>query len=171
MRRTMLAGLALALTVAGADAASAQERPRERPSAQRQDRMERRGMRDGGMAILFKDIQLTADQKSKIEELRKQRPEANREKFQEQRERMRAARESGDTAQLRQMRAAMMKRGQEQQQQHLAQIRDILTPAQRTQFDRNVAEMRERMETRRARAPRGEAGEHRGPRAKPSGVR
>jgi len=165
----MLAGFALALTVAGADAATAQERPRERPSAERQARMERRGPAQG-MSMLFKDIELTAEQKTKLQELRKQRPEGNREALKAQHEKMRAARESRDTAQLRQLRAEMMKRAQEQQQQNFAQIRSILTDAQRTQFDRNVAEMRERMEKRRVdRAQRGEAREHRGDREHRSG--
>lgn len=169
MRRTMLAGLALAVMVAGADAASAQERPRERPSAERQARMERRG--PGERMELFKNIELTADQKAKLQEMRKQRPEGNRDAFKAQQEKLRAAREARDTAQLRQLRTEMMKQAQEQQQRQFAEIRSILTEPQRAQFDKNVAEMRERMEKRRLeRGPRGEGGEHRGHGSKPKGA-
>lgn len=156
MRTSILMGLGLALSVAGT--AIAQQAPQD---GQRPPRGERGvpvdGRRQGGPdGLLLKDITLTEGQRTQIAQLRKtqrDQMEGKRAEGQKQRETMRAARERGDTAAIRQ---AMQQRRQVMQQertQHIAAIRNLLTAEQRVQFDRNVAELKAREAQRAERGP------------------
>jgi hypothetical protein len=62
------------------------------------------------------------------------------------REQMRAARESGDTAALRELRTQQAARMQQHRAAMHGQIRAILTQPQQEVFDRNVAEAKARFE-------------------------
>jgi Spy/CpxP family protein refolding chaperone len=110
---------------------------------------------------LLENITLTDAQRAKLEDLRK----AERDQMQAQRgqgnsafEEIRAAREKGDTAAVRELmekqRAEMDARRDEQ----IAAIRGILTSDQYAQFDANVADFKKRE------AERGPGGRGRGPR-------
>ncbi len=134
-------GLALALSLSAISVASAQtaQRP-ERARAAQSDSGFRRGpggQRGGAEAMLLRGITLSQNQKTRIEELR-----ANaRKQFGQQGDRARSGAESGqarDAAAMTARRAEMAKR----REQRVASIRSILDSQQRTQFDRNVAEMK-----------------------------
>ena len=163
MRKSILMGLGLALSVAGTAIAQQTPQAGQRPArGERGGQME--GRRQGGPdGLLLKDITLTEGQRAQIAQLRKtQRDQmgARREQGDKQRDAMRAARERGDTAAIRQ---AMQQRRQVMEQertQHIAAIRNLLTAEQRVQFDRNVAELKSRE------AQRAERGEGMGPRVK-----
>lgn len=158
MRKTILMGLGLALSLAGAAAAQqpGQDAPR-RPKAEGErgpgDRFERRGGAPDG--FLLRGITLTDAQKTTLKELRKSehdKMEASREAMSKQRDDVRAARERGDTVAVR---TIMQRRHQETMQareQHIAAVRTVLTAEQRTQFDKNVADAKQRGE----RGPHGE---------------
>jgi protein CpxP len=137
MKRTIVAGLALVLTLGAVSASDAQQT--------------RRGARGGDqMAMLFKDIDLTDQQKEQLKALReKQGPRGDREGFQARRAEMRELREKGDTAAIRQFREEMRGEMQQRHTQMLQDVRSILTPAQREQFEKNVAAMQEKMQERR----------------------
>jgi hypothetical protein len=83
--------------------------------------------------------------------------ESRREAMKKQFDEARAARERGDTSAAR----AIMERNRQQRaqlrEQHLAAVRNILTAEQRVQFDKNVAEMKQR-QAQRGERPRGERG-------------
>jgi Spy/CpxP family protein refolding chaperone len=163
MRKSILMGLGLALSVAGTAIAQQAPQAGERPArGERGGQMD--GRRQGGPdGLLLKDITLTEGQRTQIAQLRKtqrDQMEARREQGEKQRETLRTARERGDTAAVRQ---AMQQRRQVMEQertQHVAAIRNLLTAEQRVQFDKNVAELKAR-EARRA-----ERGEGMGPRGK-----
>lgn len=148
MRRTIVAGLALALTLGAATVSSAQQ-------GQRGDReMRREGM---GMGMMFKGIELTDAQKAQLKEVRQKHgmSEAMKAQMKAQHEAMKAVREKGDTVAMRAMRLQMqeqMKQRHEQMQQHhdamISDVRGILTPAQREVFDRNVTTAKEHMKER-----------------------
>ena len=144
-RMSMLSALALAATVActaGAQSAERNGRP-ERPRGAQQDSMGRRGPR-GPERMLLRGITLSADQQTKLADLqRRERAawEANRPQRQNgrngpNRAADRPRREPGDTIGLAARRAEMERRFE----QRVAAIREILTPAQRTEFDKNLAE-------------------------------
>lgn len=192
MRRNAIGiTLALALTVGATSVAAAQggNRP-ERPRAA-QDSNLRRGPGGGGGpdAMLLRGITLTKDQQERVAALRageREKMAAAREKMAAGRERMAAGRERGergvrgggnaaerpargmrqrgDTAGMAERRAQMEKR----QTERVAALRSILTAEQRTQFDRNVAELKARRagQPRRADQPRRQA-----PEASPRGSR
>src|SRR5947209_2171997 len=131
MRKTMMAtavGLALSLGAAGVASAQSTQQP------QRQEQGER-GMRRGGPGgELLKGITLTADQKTRLQDLRKSdKPNDQVKKAMED---ARAARQRGDTAAAR---AQMQALRQQQRERHIAAIRSILTAEQQKQFDANVA--------------------------------
>ena len=103
-------------------------------------------MMDGA---LLKGITLTDAQKAKLEELRK----ADREKMQAEGgrgrggadfEAIRAAREAGDTAKVRQLMAEQRAKMDARRDAQIAEVRALLTSDQTTQFDANVAELKKR---------------------------
>ena len=145
MHKTSLtAALALALTVAasaGAQSTDRTDRP-ARPQGTEQNDSARRG-RGGPEGMLLRGITLSADQQQKLADLRtserqaweKDHPRAaNGQNGADARQRP----ERGDSAAFAARRAEMEKRFE----QRTAAVRNILTPDQRTQFDRNVAEMK-----------------------------
>ena len=152
MRRTIVAGLALAFTLGGATLSSAQQ-------SQRADRDARRG----GAGFLMKGIELTEAQKEQIKALhQEQRPAADKAQLEKRHEAMKAARERGDTAALRAFRTEMQEQRKQRHEAMLTSMRAILTPAQREIFEKNVAEMQERMKRGHEGMMRGKRGERAG---------
>jgi len=99
------------------------------------------------MGLLFKDISLSDAQKTQLKQLRdaqRSKFDANRDAMRKQFEEARALREKGDTVGARAImdknRAAM----QQARDQEFGSIRNILTSDQRTQFDKNVADLKQR---------------------------
>jgi Spy/CpxP family protein refolding chaperone len=142
---SMLSALALAAVVActaGAQSAERNGRP-DRAQGAQQDSAGRRGPR-GPERMLLRGITLSADQQTKLADLQRRDREArdaNRPRRAEGRNvpngtADRPRREPGDTTGMAARRADMERRFE----QRIAAIREILTPAQRTQFDKNVAE-------------------------------
>jgi len=148
MRKSIIMGLGLALSLAGV--AAAQQTGTEAPRRDRGEDHRGPGGRfgkGGPQGLLLKDITLTDAQKTQIKELRKSQHDqmdANREQMKKQFDEARAARQRGDTTAAR----AIMERNRQAMEQaraqELAAIRNILTAEQRTQFDRNVAELKQR---------------------------
>lgn len=98
------------------------------PSRSSQDRGP--GGRGGREEMAMRGITLSSDQQARIERIR-----AN------YRTQMEQARQSaGDD------RAAMRERMRPMMEREQAEIREVLTPEQREQYDRNIAEMRTRMQ-------------------------
>jgi periplasmic protein CpxP/Spy len=164
MRKSILMGLGLALSFAGAAAAQQPGRSGDAPGRAHAEGHRGKGRghdmsagraegRDlGPRGLLFKDITLTDAQKAQLKTLREtQRPaknEANRAEFEKQREEMRAARQRGDTAAVRAIMTRNRQAMEQRRAQQLAAIRGILTVDQRVQFDKNVAELRQREQER-----------------------
>lgn len=151
MRKTIIMGLGLALALAGTAAAQqpGQDAPR-RPKAEGERGDKGRG-RFGPEGFLFRDITLTDAQKTQLQALRKTergQVDARRDERKKQFDEVRAARERGDTAAAR----AIMQRNRQQMEQardqHIAAVRNILTVEQRVQFDKNVAEFKQRQTER-----------------------
>ncbi|MGH7638083.1 MAG: Spy/CpxP family protein refolding chaperone [Gemmatimonadaceae bacterium] len=165
MRKSILVGFGLALTVAGtALAQQPQDGQRARRGGERAGKME--GRRGGPDGLLLKDITLTEQQRAQIAQLRKtQRAEmqANREKNRSQFEELRAARQRGDTVAVRKAFETRRVAMQQAREQHIAAIRTVLTVEQRVQFNKNVAELKTRTAQRAERVGKGERG-RRGPR-------
>lgn len=116
--------------------------------------------RPGGAGILLRGITLTAAQKAFVDTLREHdraAMEQSREQNQALFEQMRAARESGDTATANRLMREQRAKMDAQRDKQAAAIRAILTSEQQAQFDKNLAEMKER----EAQFP---AGRGRGPR-------
>jgi Spy/CpxP family protein refolding chaperone len=100
------------------------------PQASQQDGGERMGRRGGDrMQMLFQGITLTADQQSQVQAIR---------------ERHRGDMQGLNPRENPDDRTKMMQNMQSQ----MAEIRAVLTADQQTQFDKNVAEMRQRMQQR-----------------------
>lgn len=152
MRKTVIMGLGLALSLAGAAAAQQQA-----PDSARRDRGgDHRGPggpggrfegRGGPRGLLLKDITLSDAQKAQVKTLRESQRatmHANRDAMKQQFDEARAARERGDTTAAR----AIMQRNRQAMEaaraQEIAALRNILTADQRVQFDRNVAELKQR---------------------------
>lgn len=117
-------------------------------------------MRERGMRAMFKDITLTADQQTRIKAIGdKYRPqreslaEAMRPAMNEARD----ARQRGDSAAAK---AAIARTADNRtklaalRDQQMSEIRSVLTAAQQTTFDRNVSQMKEKMEQHRGRGGR-----------------
>lgn len=161
MRRTMMAtamGLALSLGAVGvASAQATQQPPRQH---QEQGHWGRRG--PGGQ--LFKNINLTAEQKAKLKEMRKS--EKPNEQFRKAMQDARAARQRGDTAAARAQMKALRPQMEQARERQFAAIRSILTPDQQKQFDANVAEWKQhasqRQEARREGRDGGQSGRRAG---------
>ena len=154
MRKSIFMGLGLALSLAGV--AAAQQAGSDAP---RRDRGEQGGPGGRGEArgLLMKGITLSDAQKTQLKQLhesQKSANEANRDAMKKQWDDMRAARQRGDTAAAR----AIMERNRPAMEaaraQQYAAIRNILTADQRVQFDKNVAELKQRE------AQRGQVGQN-----------
>jgi protein CpxP len=153
MRRTLVAGLGLALTLSGVAAAQQPEAGQQRD---RGSRFEKRGGAPAG--FLLRGIELTDAQKQQIKELRESERaavKANREQLRERMKAAKEARQSGDTAKARQLMVANRELMAQSRERQASAIRAILTPDQRVQFDRNVAEARQRVQERAGRGMRG----------------
>ena len=138
MRKTTMAmalGLALSFGAVGVASAQSAQQPQGREHAERGIR--RRG--PGGE--LLKGITLTADQKAKLQELRKS--EKPNEQFRKAMADARATRERGDTAAARAQMEALRPQMEQERQRHIAAMRGILTSEQQKQFDANVAEWKQ----------------------------
>jgi Spy/CpxP family protein refolding chaperone len=107
--------------------------------------------------MLFKGITLTADQKARLKELRKNSVSTeSREQFRKAMTEAREARQRGDTATARAKMQAVRTEMEKNREREFAAIRGILTPEQQRQFDANVAEMKQHAAQRGAR--KGEGG-------------
>jgi Spy/CpxP family protein refolding chaperone len=112
--------------------ATAQTTPAPETSTTEGDRMRRGpGGRGDRMQMLFNGITLTADQQSQIQAIR---------------DKHRSANQGLDPRNNPDDRTKMMNDMQAQ----MAEVRAVLTADQQTQFDKNVAEMRQRMQERRS---------------------
>ena len=169
MRKSILMGLGLALSVAGTAIAQqgsqdTQRPPRGERGGERGGQMD--GRRGGPDGLLLKDITLTEGQRTQIAQLRKtqrDQMEASRDKNKGQSDELRAARQRGDTVALRKAFEARRQAMEQERARHIAAVRNLLTAEQRVQFDKNVAELKQREAQR---AERGEGfgpGKGRGP--------
>lgn len=153
MRKTMMAsalGLALSLGAVGVVSAQATQRP------QRQEQGERGMRRRGPAGELLKGITLTADQKAKLKDLRKE--EKPNDEFRKAMENVRAARQRGDTAAARAQMQALRPQMEQARERQVAAIRSILTPEQQKQFDANVATWKEHAAERQKEGHQGRHG-------------
>lgn len=126
----------------------------------RHDRRQMRGPRRGGMEradrALFRGIDLSSAQKARLDSIRsKYRSESKsmRDQMGPAVKDMRAARQSGDSAKIREARASMSASREKMQalhKQEVSEIRGVLTPEQQTTFDKNVSQMQNRMQQGRA---------------------
>ena len=102
----------------------------------------------GGPAMmLLRGITLSDAQKAYLDTLREHdraAMEQNREQNQAVMEKIRAARESGDTATANRLMGEQRAKMDAQRDKQAAAIRSILTNEQQAQFDKNLAEMKER---------------------------
>lgn len=191
MRNTTIAlGLVAALTIgaAGAQAqvpqrdsarAKAGQQDGKGPRGERGGRGERgargmRGERGGPDGFLLRGIALTDAQKQQVQELRERERaamQAHRESMRGTMDQVREARQRGDTAAARAQMQSMRTVMDQQRERHVASLRGILTAEQRTQLDRNLAELKQRQAERGERGMKGEHGEHgkRGGRRGPGG--
>ena len=157
MRKTMMAtafGLALSLGAVGAASAQATQQP------QRQEQGERGMRRRGPGGELFKGITLTADQKARLKELRKD--EKPNEQFKKAMEDARAARQRGDTAAARAQMQALRPQMEQAREKQFAAMRSILTADQQKQFDANVAAWKQHAAERQNARRDGRGGGHEG---------
>jgi Spy/CpxP family protein refolding chaperone len=131
MRRTIMAGMALALTLGVASVSQAQQTDHSKADSAHHGEHMQRGERGGrgGPGMLLKGIDLTDAQKAQIKALHEQQGRPS-DVQREQREKMRAEM-------------------QERHEKMLTEVRSILTPAQREIFEKNVADMKEHMKDRR----------------------
>lgn len=173
MKKSILIGLGLAVSVASTAIAQAPNTPRGKgmkgQHGGEHGQMQGRRGQGGPDGLLLKGITLTEGQRTQIAQLRKtqhdqmeSRREANKAEF----DKLREARQRGDTAAVR---AAMAQRRTQMEQaraQHIAAVRNILTAEQRVQFDKNVAELKARDAERAERVGqgkgRGKGGQFRG---------
>lgn len=163
------AALGLAILAGSATIASAQSTaaPGTQTPTARQERGhhggwkgERRQKGQHGMRALFKDITLTADQKAQVKAI-SDRYRAQRQSLAESMKpamtEVRNARQRGDTVAAR---AAFDRTADTRskltalREQELREVRGVLTAAQQTTFDRNVADMKTKMEQHRGRGRR-----------------
>ena len=142
MRKTsIIMGLALALSLGAAGVASAQGATRaERPRGAAQDSSFRRG-RGGPGGMLLRGITLSAEQKTRVAELRaNQRKQFDAMRAKAKENGTAQARQRGDTTGFGARRAQMTQR----REQNIAALRSILNTQQRAQLDKNVAELKTR---------------------------
>jgi protein CpxP len=159
MRKSVLMGFGLMAMLAGT-AAAQQARPDKargaRTDSANAGRFEKRG--GGPDGFLLRGIALTDAQKGQLKGLRtaeRDRMQVARATAKKQGGDVREARQRGDTAAAR---AAVQRNRQTMalaRDQHVAAVRNILTAEQRIQFDKNVAELKQRQLDRADQAPRG----------------
>jgi Spy/CpxP family protein refolding chaperone len=110
------------------------------------------GMRRGGFGpgALLKGITLTDAQKTQLKALRPQagRDSADRVAQRATFEKIRDARQRGDTVTAKKLMADARVAREREQDQRFAQIRSILTADQQKQFDANLAQVKQRMAQR-----------------------
>ena len=151
MIRIRTAALALVLTVGAGGVAAAQTTP-DRPNRERAEMGRHRGRGGNGMGGLMKGVNLTNAQKTQAKQIRdKYKPqfESLRESMRPAGKEMREARQRGDSAAAKaawdrtaDTRAKMTTL----REQQMSELRAILTPAQRTTFDANLAQMKSKRE-------------------------
>lgn len=168
MRKTTIAlafGLALSAGAAGAVHAQQPEQGARRGGQHGHFEGRRAG---GPERALLRGIKLTDAQKAQLKTIfqndREQR-RANRPDSAAMAQ-LRAARQRGDTAAVRAQRQQLRASMEKNREQHIAQIRAILTADQQKQFDANLAEMKQRMAQHQGAPGEGfrHRGGHRGPR-------
>jgi len=152
LARSLALGALMLVGVAGVSAAQSTTAPKTRPDsgAYRHGRAggEFRG-RKGGRDFMA-DLNLTAAQKAQIKTIRekyKPQNEALRTQAKPFMDAARAARQKGDTAAARsnmEKARQVMQGGQSIRTQEMAEIRNILTPAQQAKFDARQKEMADR---------------------------
>ena len=120
MKKVRMAMMLGALILGSATVASAQDRPQG-------------GGRRNQMAMLMKDITLTTDQQTKLDVITK--------KYQEEMQALMAEAQNGDRQ------GAMAKR-RELMTKQSDEVKALLTDEQKKTFDRNMEEMRSRMQNR-----------------------
>lgn len=137
MKAIRIATLAIALCAGVTSVAAAQGQPE--PKQHGQGDMHQGEMRQGGGmgGMLLKDITLTDAQKEQIKTIR--------EKYMPKQMALRKAVQATGSPPDEATRAKMM----ELQSQQSAEIRAILTAGQQATFDKNLAEMKARMDARR----------------------
>ena len=151
MRSSRTAGLVLALVLGAASAGLAQQPGQGQRDGKARQEWQGRKQHGGGFGMLLNGIELTADQKTQLQALRgKQGDKTSGGERGAVREQMRAARESGDTAALRELRTQQAARMQQHREALFGEIRALLTPAQQEVFDRNAADAKARFEKRGA---------------------
>ena len=156
MNRIRTAALALVLTVGAGTVVSAQSTTSDRPKHERAEKGRHEGRGGRGMGRLMKGVDLTDAQKAQAKQIReKYQPQFKslREQVQPAAKEARAARQRGDSAAAKaawDRTADSRAKLQALRQQELGEFRAILTPAQRTTFDANVAKAKTRMEERGA---------------------
>jgi periplasmic protein CpxP/Spy len=149
MRKNILMALGFAASLAGV--AAAQQQPGAEPPRREDHRGGRFEGRGGPGGMLFQNITLTQAQKTQLQTLRKaqrDKMEANKDQWQKQREELQAARQRGDTAAVKAIRDRQRAAMEQARTQEFAAIRNVLTPEQRVQFDKNVAELKQREQER-----------------------
>ena len=167
-KHIVVLGAAIALFAAGEATAQA---PAQRDSTRGQGELRRadrpRGnrpdMRQAGMRGLLRGIDLTQaqrDQFKTINEKYRAQFQTLRESLQPEMKVAREAQQRGDTAAARaafERTKASREKMQALVQQERTELRALLTPEQQQTFDRNVQQMRDRMEKRAGDRPKGEA--------------
>jgi protein CpxP len=154
MRKSILMGLGLAASLASLAVA-------QQPGGSPRDH---RGWGDKGQGApgaamgrrgpgqeLLKGLTLTESQKAQLKTLRESQRTAmqsQREQVKKQFDDARAARQKGDTATARAIMTKLQTQREQERANELAAIRNILTTDQRVQFDKNVAELKQREQKR-----------------------
>ena len=155
-KSTMAMALGLALSFGAVGAASAQST--QQPQGQEHAK---RGMRNRGPGReLFKGITLTADQKAKLQELRKS--EKPNDQFRKAMEDARTARQRGDTAAARAQMQALRPQMEQQREHRFAAMRAILTADQQKQFDANLVQLKQNAAQHKGGRWEGRSGGHDG---------
>jgi Spy/CpxP family protein refolding chaperone len=159
MRKSILMGLGLAVAMAGTAVAqqpSDSARGAKAPGAGRERFQKRGGAPEG---FLLRGITLTEAQKTQLKTLRQTERstlKAQRENGRKGVEEIRAARQRGDTATARALALRQRQEMAQARERHVAAVRNLLTAEQRVQFDKNVAEIKQRQAERGNRfGPRG----------------
>lgn len=182
MRRFPIVLLALALGTASA-ASAQQPRQNPPPRGERANR-EQQARRPDFFAAALRGIELSAAQREQLDAVRKQYRPAGRPGLrgagarergdsawtrgqrpdrQERADSVRARRGQrsegrparSDTAQIRERREQLRARMDAHREQMIADVRALLTPAQRPQFEQNLQQLQQRLEQRAARHPAG----------------
>jgi Spy/CpxP family protein refolding chaperone len=141
--RSLALGAMMLVGVAGISAAQSTTTPQARPRAGG----EFRGTRGPGRDF-YADLNLTDAQKTQIKAIRekyKAQNEAARTQAKPFMDAARAARQKGDTVAFRSNIEKARQAGQSVRTQEMAEIRNVLTPDQRTKFDARQKEMAERV--------------------------